>query len=224
MGEGIGVEMKRLKQLSMGLAILFFVLTGILVCIWLRPFEKPRTVPARADADVFDAERFQSVPVIEDDVTPFERINPLHRKTRGEELLEPFPAGTEVYEFTVERPGTERIWRSPGGRVLIERETGIVEVSVYRKPEPPVGFEFRPAFIVYAGAGAGPGLAIGLARVKKIHVGPAATYDALTESASVGGAVTYNIWRNLDTGIYAGKRFRASSGWSGGVSVAIALE
>jgi hypothetical protein len=216
--------MKRLKQLAAGFGILFSAVLLASFLLWLRPCEKPRTVPARADAGVFDAERFQSVPVIEDDVTPFERINPLHRTTRGEELLAAFPAGTEFYEFKVERPGAERIWRSAKGGVFIERETGIVEISAYRKPEPPVGFEFRPAFIGYAGAGAGPGLAVGLVRVKKLHVGPAATYDALTKNVSAGTAVSYNIWRNLDTGIYVGKRFGARGGWSGGVSVAVALE
>lgn len=216
--------MKRLRRLVVIFGILFSAVLFASFLLWLRPREKPQTVPVRADADVFDAERFQSVPVIEDDVTPFERINPLHRTTRGEELLAAFPAGTEVYEFTLTRPGTERIWRSPGGGVFIERETGIAEISAYRKPEPPVGFEFRPAFIGYAGAGAGPGLAVGLVRVKKLHVGPATTYDALTKNASVGGAVTYNIWRNLDTGVYVGKRLGTSSGWSGGVSVAVALE
>jgi hypothetical protein len=224
LGEDIGVKMKRLKQFAAGSVILLFILMGASVLLWLRPYEKSRAVPARADADVFDAERFQSVPVIEDELTPFDTMNPLHRKTRAEELLETFPAGTEVYEFKVERPGTERIWRSPGGRVFIERETGIVEIDAYRKPESSIGFEFRPAIIGYAGAGAGPGLAVGLARVKKIHVGPAATYDVLTKTASVGGTITYNIWQNLDTGIYAGKRFGARRGCSGGALVAIAMK
>jgi hypothetical protein len=216
--------MKRLRQFTVSLGTLFLILLAASFLLWLRPWERPRAVPARTDADVFDAERFKPVPVIEDDITPFERVNPLHRKTRGEELLETFPTGTEVFEFTVDGPGTERIWRSPEGGVFIEREGGIAEIKAYRRPEPSTGFEFRPAFIGYAGAGAGPGLAVGLMRVKKLHVGPATTYDAVTKSVSVGGAATYNIWRNLDTGVYVGKRFGALGGWSGGVSVAVALE
>jgi hypothetical protein len=211
------------KILPAGLFALVAILAVVAaVAFWLRPCERPtvKTAPARP-GDAFPADKFKAAPVVEDDLTPWEKANPFHRKTRSEELLEGLPAGTEVYEFTVEEPGTERIWRSPEGDVYVEREGGIEEITAYRKPEPAAGFAFRPEVFGYVGRDAGAGSGVALARVKSFYAGPAAAYDR--QGLSAGVAATWNVWRNVDVGGYGGKRLGAD-GWAGGAVVALAIQ
>jgi hypothetical protein len=212
-----------LKKLPVCIAVLSIAAFIGAVLIWLRPWDRPGDLYAPGDAEFFPADRFNPVPVIEDDLTPFEKINPLHRKTRAEELLSDLPAGTEVYEFDVEEPCTERIWRSPEGDVFVERGGAITGIKAFRKPEPTAGFEWRPAVVGYGGLGAGPALTIGIIRVGGFHAGPAAAYDAVRANVSAGAVVSYNIWRNVDVGTYAGKRL-GREGWTGGLCVGLAVE
>ncbi|UCE27510.1 MAG: hypothetical protein JSW52_01790 [Candidatus Coatesbacteria bacterium] len=214
--------MKKAATLVMGIVVFAFFISGAVLFL-LRPWDRPRTAYSSGDTGDFPSDRFEPVPVIEDELTPFEKINPLHRATRAEKLLSNLPAGTEVYEFEVDEPSTGRIWRSPEGNVFVDRNGAITEITAYRKPEPTAGFEFRPAVIGYAGAGAGPGLAIDIVRVGKFHAGPAAAYDAVRGTASAGASVSYNTWQNVDVGIYAGKRL-GRDGWSGGFCVGLAVQ
>lgn len=204
------------------LALVALLAVAAAVAFWLRPCERPtvKTAPARP-SDAFPADKFEAAVVVEDELTPWEKANPFHRKTRAEELLEGLPAGTEVYEFKVEEAGTERIWRSPEGDVYVEREGGVEEIKVYRKPEAAAGLAFRPELFGYVGGDVGAGGGVALVRVKSFYAGPAAAYDR--QGLSAGVAATWNVWRNVDVGGYGGKRLGAE-GWAGGAVVALAIQ
>lgn len=201
------------------LAVLFsaFVIMVVIAALVFRPWELA-FVHYGQNAEPFTDEKYTAVQVIEDDLTLWESFDPFHRTTRAEELLADKPTGTEVYEFDTPE-GTERIWRTPEGDLYIEKDSEITEITAYRKPLPPLGFEFRPVVGGYAGNGVGPVAGIDLIRVYTVHTGPRVAYDASGDEWSGGIGAGYNIVKNIDVGFYTG--YGESIEFGGTVTIAI---
>ncbi len=197
-----------MKRINKGTWILFavlfsaFVIMVVIAALIFRPWEMA-FVHYGQNAEPFTDDKYVAVKVIEDGLTPWEKLNPLHRWTRAEELLADKPAGTEVYEFETPE-GTERIWRTPEGDLYIEKDSEITEITAYRKPLPPLGFELRPVVGGYVGNGVGGIAGVDLIRVYAVHSGPRVAYDATGHAWSGGIGAGYNVWRNIDAGLYAG--------------------
>jgi hypothetical protein len=202
------------------LAVLFAVGVAVIALLYFRPWELA-FVRYGQNAAPFSSDEYVAVKVVEDDLTPFERLNPVRRRTRAEELLADKPAGTEVYEFEID--GTERIWRTPEGDIYIEKDSQITEITAYRKPLPTVGFEFRPKVMTTTDfSTVGIGAELDLLRLWHVHLGPGAGYN-LDKTGWVGAGGGYNVWKNVDVGGYGGKTLGAE-GWNGGLSVGVAIE
>lgn len=213
-----------MKRINRGTWILFAVLFAVgatvIGALYFRPWELA-FVRYGQNAAPFTSDKYVAVKVVEDDLTPFERINPLHRMTRAEELLHDKPAGTEVYEF--EMDGTERIWRTPEGDIYIEKDSEITEITAYRKPLPPAGFEFRPKVMATTDfSTVGIGAELDVVRLWKVHLGPGAGYN-FNKTGWLGAGGGYNVVKNVDVGGYAGKTIGAE-GWTSGVSVGVAIK
>lgn len=169
----------------------------------------------------FNADKFRAVAVETDAVPWAARLKPGRKKSPAEELLKDLPPGTEAYEITTPRGDHALIYRAADGGVFVPNDTPAT-VRIYRKAPPFVAFEIRPAVVAFTDASrVGGGLAVGVARVGRVHVGPAATYDS-GQTLSFGAAATYNLWRNADVGAYAGKKI-AREGWRGGIMAAVAI-
>ncbi len=210
---------KYIKVLAIGLA-LGAAAALILICRVEHP--RPAAAPPSPNASgAFPRERFKRVPVKEDRVPLTTRLRPGRKKTRAEELLAGMPAGTVVYEIKT-APGDETlIYRSPTGEVFVPNET-TATVSVYRKPAPLAAFEFRPGVFAWTDlTRLGGGLGVGVVRIGRVHAGPAASYDSRREFA-VGAAAAYNVWRNVDAGVYGAKTM-GKEGWRGGGLITVNL-
>lgn len=202
------------------------VLVGLIAAavIVLHGGRDPAPAPSTyrpAPTSPFNADRFRAVPVETDAVPLGVKLKPRHKKTRAEAILNGLPAGTEAYEITTAHGDDALLYRAPEGGVFIPNDSKVT-VRAYRKTPPFAAWELRPAVIAFTDASrVGGGLAVGVARVGRVHVGPSAAYDS-GQTLSIGAAMTYNLWRNIDLGAYAGKKI-GREGWRGGIMAAVAI-
>ena len=206
------------------LAGLIVIVAFIIGLIWLRPCENPKLtndkITDKTDK-AFPAEQFTKVDVIVDDYTPAERINPLHKKTRAEELLADKPPGTEVMEFSA--AGINRIYRTQEGLYYIENDSGITGITVYKKPLPLFGLEYRPEIALTCDFSTiGLGLRLDVLRLWKLHAGLGFGINTNRDTWA-GLGICYNVWRNVNIGAYCGKVIM-KPGFSYGISAGISIQ
>jgi hypothetical protein len=204
-----------------GLIVIILVIIGL---IWLRPCEKPKLdntpIPSKVDR-AFPPDQFTKVNVIEDDYTPAEKLNPLHKKTRAETLLADKPPGTEVAEFTA--VGVNRIYRTQEGLYYIENDSGITGITVYKKPLPLFGLEYRPEIALTCDFSTiGLGVRLDVLRLWKLHSGPGIGINT-DKDTWAGLGICYNIWRNVNIGAYCGKVIM-KPGFNYGISAGISIQ
>lgn len=162
----------------------------------------------------------EPVPVIEDRKTFTEGLAFWVGDTQAEELTKDLPAGTEVYVITDPSGSQTVLYRTIEGYIYKE---GDADVEAFRTPEPLIAAEFRPKVMVTTDfSTVGIAAELDMVRLWDVHVGPGAGYN-LDKTGWVGAGGGYNVAKNIDVGGYAGKAI-GEKGWSGGLSVGIAIE
>jgi hypothetical protein len=150
-----------------------------------------------------------------------EEFNPFHRPTRADEAMREWPAGSRLVHVETEGGEEVEIGIVPGGEVAAP-EGRSYEVTVYHKPESAVALELRP--FVGAGLGtSGPAVmgGVDVVRAWRFHLGPAVAVSLPDREVAAGGAVAYNLWRNVDLCLAGGY---GTAGGFGAAGVTVAIE
>ncbi len=221
--------MKRLKYIPWALGVIAII--GLIVWLifgvypafkgWLKSDESAGGLYVGPPAEeVGLPAEAEPVPVVEDALTFTERLNPLHIRTEAEERTADLPPGTEVYVITDDEGEETVIYRTQAGYVYKEGEA---DVEAYSTPAAFLAAEFRPKIMATTDfATAGIAAELDVVRVGSVHAGPAAGVY-FDRTGWVGAGVGYNAFRNVDVGGYGGKAL-GDEGWTGGISVGIAIE
>jgi len=161
-----------------------------------------------------------TVPVSVVTPTPLiKRLKPGYKPSAADTALKGQPAGTSIIHVDPHE-GPVDIILPPGGGIFVPQ--GTTGVVVYEKPPALAALELRPAPFAYAGTDVGLGAALHVARVSRIHVGPAAAWGR-GDGPSAGVDVAWNPWRNVDLGAYTGKRI-LGAGYAVGGRVGLGIK
>jgi hypothetical protein len=204
--------MKTFKRVALAALVVAALVAGALVARLVMGREGPAQAPAGPRAEV-PPPGWAVIPE-ERTSSAVEKLNPLHRSTKADEVMRDWPAGSRLVRVETEGGEEVELGILPGGEVAVA-EGQPHEVTVYYKPEPAAALELRP--FVGAGLGtSGPAVMAGVdvARAWRLHAGVGVAVAFPDRDIAAVGTLSYNVWRNVDVCLAAGY------GTAGGVAAA----